>query len=120
MSDTPAFSRSAAPLAAGPPLDPAVERAKAEERHSVFRSAQEDIASAEPQPRTPQTESPAYQLSFRDQDFLKREDLRPVRLQLELLKAELLMTEAGVDSTVVFFGGARALPPGSEADSSTD
>ncbi|SDX25636.1 hypothetical protein SAMN05444336_10489 [Albimonas donghaensis] len=119
MSDTPAFPRSAAPLAAGRPLDPAVERAKAEERHSVFRSAQEDIASAERQPRTPQTESPAYQLSFRDQDFLKREDLRPVRLQLELLKAELLMTEAGVDSTVVFFGGARIPSPDQAGDART-
>ena len=80
-----------------------------EDRHSIFRSAQEDIASAERQPKTPQSASPAYRLSFRDLDFLKREDLRPVRLQLELLKAELLMTEAGVDSTVVFFGGARML-----------
>jgi hypothetical protein len=82
-----------------------------DERHSVFRSAQEDIASAERQPRTPQSESPAYRLSFRDLDFLKREELRPVRLQLELLKTEMLMTEAGIESTVVFFGGARIPPP---------
>lgn len=87
-----------------------MERERAE-RHSVFRSAQEDIASAERQPMTPQSASPAYRLSFRDLDFLKREELRPVRLQLELLKAEMLMTEAGVESTVVFFGGARIPAP---------
>jgi len=93
------------------PIKPSPRTSSREDRHSIFRSAQEDIASAERQPLTPQSASPAYRLSFRDLDFLKREDLRPVRLQLELLKAELLMTEAGVDSTVVFFGGARIPSP---------
>ena len=37
---------------------------------------------------TPQTQSPSYKLAFRDTDFLLREELRPVRFQLELLKTE--------------------------------
>ena len=40
-----------------------------------------------------------------------REELRPVRLQLELLKPEMLMNEADVDSTIVLFGGARIPEP---------
>ncbi|MFM2302101.1 MAG: hypothetical protein RLZZ84_1837, partial [Pseudomonadota bacterium] len=40
---------------------------------------------------TPQTRSPAYSLAFRDTDFLLREELRPVRFQLELLKCEMLL-----------------------------
>ena len=37
-------------------------------------------------PSSPQTESEAYKLAFQDPDFLLREELRPVRFQLELLK----------------------------------
>ncbi|WP_276931676.1 LOG family protein, partial [Elstera cyanobacteriorum] len=37
--------------------------------------------------------------------------LRPVRLQLELLKAELVQQEQGVESTVVVFGSARFKAP---------
>ena len=62
-------------------------------------------------PDTPQTLSPAYRLAFADSDFLCRDELRPVRLQLELLKPELLMEEYGVKSTVVLFGGARIPGP---------
>jgi hypothetical protein len=46
-----------------------------------------------------------------DPDFSVRDELRPVRLQLELLKPELLMTEYGIDSTIVLFGGARIPEP---------
>jgi uncharacterized protein (TIGR00730 family) len=38
-----------------------------------------------------------------------REELRPVRLQLELLKPDLIMQEQGVESTVVVFGGTRVV-----------
>ncbi len=82
-----------------------------DDRHSVFRSAEQDIHSAERQPVTPQSASPSYRLAFRDLDFLKHEDLRPVRLQLELLKIETLLREEGIESTVVLFGGARILSP---------
>lgn len=71
----------------------------------------EDAVRAELIPDTPQTRSPSYRLAFTDRDFLLREELRPVRLQLELLKPQMLLDEAGVDSTVVMFGGARIPSP---------
>ena len=60
---------------------------------------------------TPQTNHPAYRLAFQDTDFLLREELRPVRFQLELLKPEMLLDEAGVGSTLVMYGSARIPPP---------
>ncbi|HSV30152.1 MAG TPA: TIGR00730 family Rossman fold protein [Candidatus Omnitrophota bacterium] len=60
---------------------------------------------------TPQTASPAYRLAFEDTDFLLRQDLRPVRLQLELLKPELLQQEQGIRSTIAVFGSARIPDP---------
>ncbi|RPF71886.1 LOG family protein [Aurantiacibacter spongiae] len=62
-------------------------------------------------PGTPQTRHPAYRLAFRDQDFLLREELRPVRFQLELLKPEMVLDEARVGSTLVMYGSARIPPP---------
>jgi predicted Rossmann-fold nucleotide-binding protein len=47
--------------------------------------------------------------------FLCRDELRPVRLQLELLKPEMILAEAGIRSTVVMFGGARIPEPGQGA-----
>jgi uncharacterized protein (TIGR00730 family) len=76
-----------------------------------FRKAREDVESARQTPDTPQTLSPAYRLAFADPEFLCRDELRPVRLQLELLKTELLMAEYGVTSTIVLFGGARIPEP---------
>ena len=60
---------------------------------------------------TPQTRSPAYKLAFRDTDFLLREELRPVRFQLELLKCEMMLDEAGIGSTLVCYGSARIPAP---------
>ncbi|MFX6857667.1 hypothetical protein ABTH71_20205, partial [Acinetobacter baumannii] len=60
---------------------------------------------------TPQTEDAAYRLAFQDMDFLLREDLRPVRFQLELLKPELIFQEANIGSTFVFYGSARIPEP---------
>jgi uncharacterized protein (TIGR00730 family) len=64
---------------------------------------------------TPQTRSPAYKLAFRDTDFLLREELRPVRFQLELLKCEMMLDEAGIGSTLVCYGSAR-IPAPEEAE----
>ena len=74
-----------------------------------------DRARARDVPDTPQTRAPAYRLAFDDNDFLCREELRPIRLQLELLKPEMLLEERGIKSTVVMFGGARIPEPGGEA-----
>jgi uncharacterized protein (TIGR00730 family) len=82
-----------------------------DDRKHPFRHAQQDMETARTISDTPQTRSPAYQLAFADADFLCREELRPVRLQLELLKPEMLMTEYGISSTVVLFGGARIPEP---------
>ncbi|MCH2078349.1 MAG: LOG family protein [Rhodobacteraceae bacterium] len=76
-----------------------------------FRRSHQDREIAGKAPVTPQTQSPAYALAFADDAFLCREELRPVRLQLELLKPEMLMDEAGVESTIVMFGGARIPEP---------
>jgi uncharacterized protein (TIGR00730 family) len=52
-------------------------------------------------------ESPSYRLASEDTELLARDELRPVRLQLELLKPERILREHGVHSTVVVFGSAR-------------
>ncbi len=52
-------------------------------------------------------QSPTYRLAEQDTDFLARPELRPVRLQLELLKPELAFREHGIRSTIVVFGGTQ-------------
>lgn len=53
--------------------------------------------------------SPSYKLADSDTAFLQRPELRPVRLQLELLKPEMTLVEQGVQSTVVVFGGTQII-----------
>src|SRR5947208_14940856 len=77
----------------------------------IFPSSKVDARSAEHVPSAPQTESVAYKLAFQDTEFLLREDLRPVRFQLELLKPELLLNESNIGSTFVFYGSARIPAP---------
>ena len=77
----------------------------------VFARAAQDAESARGAISTPQTENPAYRLAFQDMDFLLREDLRPVRFQLELLKPQLLLDEAKIGSTFVMYGSARIPEP---------
>ena len=78
---------------------------------SRFHKAREDARFATQNLSTPQTTSPAYRLAFQDTEFLLREDLRPVRFQLELLKPELLLNEAGIESMLVIYGSARIPAP---------
>jgi len=77
----------------------------------VFQPAREEAQTAASATQSAQTMDPAYQLAFQDMDFLLREDLRPVRFQLELLKPELLLNEANIGSTFVFYGSARIPSP---------
>jgi uncharacterized protein (TIGR00730 family) len=49
----------------------------------------------------------SYRLAFADTEFLLRQELRPVRMQLELLKPEMVLDEQGIKSTLVIFGSAR-------------
>ncbi len=84
---------------------------KDEPRAHPFRDSAQDADAVKRIPDTPQTRAPAYRLAFTDTDFMKREELRPVRLQLELLKPQLIMDERGIESTIVLFGGARIPAP---------
>ncbi|MGB3279780.1 MAG: TIGR00730 family Rossman fold protein [Pseudorhodobacter sp.] len=84
---------------------------KDDARKHPFRDSQQDVRAARHIPDTPQTRAPAYRLAFTDNDFMCREELRPVRLQLELLKPQLVMDERGIESTIVMFGGARIPDP---------
>jgi uncharacterized protein (TIGR00730 family) len=72
-----------------------------------FPSAQEDAQASSICTPSPQTISPSYKLSYTDTDFIMRDELRPVRLQLELMKPEILQQEHGIKATVVVFGGSR-------------
>ncbi len=81
----------------------------------IFPEAKVDADAARHVPSSPQTESAAYKLAFQDTEFLLRPDLRPVRFQLELLKPQLLLDEADIGSTFVFYGSAR-IPEPAKAD----
>lgn len=52
----------------------------------------------------------SYDLAFADPEFLLHPDLRAVRMQLELLKPEMIQREEAIESTIVVFGSARILP----------
>ncbi|AGH51260.1 MULTISPECIES: TIGR00730 family Rossman fold protein [Sphingomonadales] len=85
----------------------------------VFPPAKDDAASARHVTPAPQTTDPAYRLAFQDMDFLLRDDLRPVRFQLELMKPQLLLNEANIGSTFVMYGSAR-IPEPAKADMLVD
>jgi len=73
----------------------------------TFPSASDDAQAAELFVTSPQTLSPSYRLAYRDHDFLLRDELRPVRLQLELIKPELIQKEHDITNTIVIFGSTR-------------
>ena len=77
----------------------------------LFPSARAEAAVAHAGTATAQTGHPAYALAFQDTDFLLRDELRPVRFQLELMKAEMALRDAGIASTFVFYGSARIPAP---------
>jgi uncharacterized protein (TIGR00730 family) len=56
-------------------------------------------------------ESPSYKVAYEDLEFLGREELRPVRLQLELLKPQVALQEHSIRSTIVVFGSTRIASP---------
>jgi len=78
---------------------------------SPFPNAAQDVEAAELVVDTLQTRSSSYRLAYTDTDFLLRDELRAVRLQLELLKPELVQNDEGIESTIVVFGSARACDP---------
>lgn len=82
---------------------------KVKKKASPYSHAHEEAKAAKNVADTPQTRSDSYKLSYLDDQFILRDELRPVRLQLELLKPELIQQELGIESTVIFFGSARTL-----------
>ena len=57
----------------------------------------------------------SYLLPVEDTAFLLRDEMRAIRFALEYAKAELLLRDWGVRSTVVVFGGAR-VPSAEQAE----
>jgi uncharacterized protein (TIGR00730 family) len=53
----------------------------------------------------------SYIPADRDSEFLQRDELRSVRIGLELLKPELIQREQGIQSTIVVFGSSRLQEP---------
>ncbi|AEI96284.1 TIGR00730 family Rossman fold protein [Roseobacter litoralis] len=88
-------------------------------RRHPLRHASADRKAIREVPDTPQTRAPQYRLAFADDDFLCREELRPVRLQLELLKPQMHLDALGINSTIVLFGGARIPSPSSKDSAAT-
>lgn len=84
---------------------------KSKKKEEPFPSASEDAQAAELYVPTPQTLSPSYRLAYKDTEFLLKDELRPVRLQLELLKPELILKEHNIEDTVIVFGSSRIPEP---------
>jgi len=80
-------------------------------KKKFFISAHDDAQSALLHVDSPHTRSSSYRLAYQDEEFILRDELRPVRLQLELLKPELILQENHIESTVVVFGSARIPEP---------
>jgi len=55
--------------------------------------------------------SPAFREADRDSDFLRRDDMRSLRLMLDYLKPQRLLTERNVAHTIVVFGSTRIAEP---------
>ena len=55
--------------------------------------------------------SPSYRRADSDIDFLARDGVRGVRLQIDYLKPELLLEEHEIKQTIVVFGGTRICEP---------
>lgn len=61
--------------------------------------------------------SPSYRPADADAEFLARDDVRGVRLQLDYMKPEVLLEQAGIRYTIVVFGSTRIGEPGAAARS---
>ena len=56
-------------------------------------------------------ESPSYRSADVDRDFLARDRMRGVRLQIDYFKPEILLEEHGIRHTIVVFGSTRICEP---------
>jgi len=51
--------------------------------------------------------SKTYKKAYEDLEFLRSDEVRPIRLQLELLKPQIILNQHGIENTIVCFGSAR-------------
>ncbi|MCX4027777.1 TIGR00730 family Rossman fold protein [Endozoicomonas sp. SM1973] len=78
----------------------------------VFPSAADDVEHAKRVECSKQLmASSAFRLAYDDKAFVLRDEMRPVRLLLELSKTELILNDHNINNTVVMFGSARMLRP---------
>jgi hypothetical protein len=89
---------------------------QADTSSTLFPTASEDVNVTSRAEGTPQTLTHSHRLAFADTEFLLREELRAVRLQLELMKPELIQQDLGILSTVVIFGSTRIPDPETARD----
>ena len=87
-----------------------------DDRISRFRAADEDSRQVHGLPDAASGHPASARLAYADLAFLTRDELRGVRLQLELEKAELELQARGIQSTVVIFGSARIPAPDAASD----
>ncbi len=55
--------------------------------------------------------SSAYRISYYDNDFMSEDYARPFRLQVEMMKPEIILQQEKIESTIVVFGGTRIVEP---------
>lgn len=72
-----------------------------------YPSAREGIEHSRKCVQSPQTLSDSYKLAFADSQLLLEDEFRGVRLQLEMMKPDILQQREKIEATVVVFGGAR-------------
>lgn len=70
-----------------------------------------NLGTSDLSPPTPDDPSSSYIPADKDTEFLQRDELRPIRIGLELLKPELIQKEEHIESTIVVFGSARLHEP---------
>lgn len=87
-------------------------RKKEQENWTALLHTKESLQQIHKVSNSTQMYSPTYRLAYIDQDFMMRPELRSQRIGLEFLKPEITLKEYNIQSTVVFFGGARIPEPG--------
>lgn len=102
-----AATPTSAPPSAGTANDPNAKRPDLTVRN--FPTAAQDVQQAKQVKRYGGDDS-SYTLAFADDTFMLRDELRPIRMQMELLKPEMVQREEGVEATIVIFGSARIVP----------
>ena len=55
-------------------------------------------------------DAPSYVFAYEDEKFLNSPEARPYRVQLEIVKPEIILKAQHIDSTIIVFGSARFLP----------